>query len=309
MRILYNAEPYGYSETARQRWIDKGYQYQEGSWSEIDQTTTFPNVEVLIVRLQRRVNKAVLDKFPDLKAVVSATTGHDHLDENELSSRKIELLSLRGHEEFLKTIPSTAEHTWAVLLALIRNLLAADNDVRAGHWNRDQFRGHQLKDKTLGIIGYGRTGQQVATYADAFQMRVIFYDPFIDEGKRGHRKLDSLENLLDQSDVVSIHVHLTPETKGLLSGEKLKKLKKGAYLLNTSRGKLWDELAVVQGLEIQQIAGVATDVLSTELDNLNESPLWQAHKDGENVIITPHIGGATWDAMWACEEYVTNITF
>jgi D-3-phosphoglycerate dehydrogenase len=301
---VYNAEPYGYSGKAIDLWKEKGYVYQAGSWEEIDRTETFPDVTILIVRLKRKVDKEVLAKFPNLKDLVSATTGWDHLDTGELEKRKIRLLSLRGHDEFLKTIPSTAEHTWALLMALIRNIPKADENVQAGIWNRDQFRGFELKGKTIGIIGYGRTGQRVARYANAFEMKVLFYDPFIENGAEGHVKVVSLENLLRKSDVITLHVHLNKDTEFLLNADNVSQIKKGAYLLNTSRGKVWDEACVVKSLENEHIAGVATDVLQTELVNITESPLWLAKHESKNIIITPHIGGATWDAMWACEEYI-----
>ena len=305
MRV-YNAEPYGYSAKAIDIWKKKGYFYQAGSWEEIDRTETFPDVTILIVRLKRNIDKEVLIKFPNLQKLVSATTGWDHLDTNELEKRNIKLLSLRGHDEFLKTIPSTAEHTWALLMALIRNITKADEDVEAGNWNRDLFRGVELKGKTIGIVGYGRTGQRVARYADAFEMKVLFYDPFIENGAEGHVKADSLENLLRKSDVITLHVHLNSDTEFLLNANNMSQIKKGAYLLNTSRGKVWDEAPIAKLLENGQIAGVATDVLQTELDEIMKSSLWQARQKA-NIIITPHIGGATWDAMWKCEEFIVQM--
>lgn len=301
---VYNAEPYGYSSKAIDLWKEKGYVYQAGSWEEIDRTDSFPDVTILIVRLKRKVEKNVLDRFPNLKDLVSATTGWDHLDTYELEKRNIQLLSLRGHDEFLKSIPSTAEHTWALLMALIRNIPKADENVQSGVWNRDQFRGFELKGKTIGIIGYGRTGQRVARYADAFEMKVLFYDPFIENGAVGHVKADSLDNLLRKSDVITLHVHLNLDTESLLNSINVSQIKKGAYLLNTSRGKVWDEAAIVNSLESKHIAGIAADVLHTELEDITGSPLWQGKQRGHNIIITPHVGGATWDAMWACEEYI-----
>lgn len=306
--MVYNAEPYGYSEKAKALWIEKGFDYRAGSWKEIDQTKTFQDVEVLIVRLQRKVTEQTLDKFPNLVKLVSATTGWDHIDISSLKARNIELVSLRGQDEFLKTIPSTAEHTWALLMALIRNIPKANEDVKSGNWNRDAFRGFELKGKTLGIIGYGRTGQRVASYADAFEMKVVFYDPYMSNTPKNHHRVNSLEELIQQSDVVSIHVHLSSETENLLSAEMINKLRHGAFLINTSRGKVWDEKAIVDRLEQGHIAGVAADVLQTELEDITNSSLWQAQHENQNIIVTPHIGGATWDAMWACEDHILEIS-
>ncbi len=303
--IVYNAEPYGYSNKAIKNWEEKGYQYREGSWDEIVTTPSFPKVGILIVRLKQSVDKSVLAKFPALTMVISATTGHDHLDVKLLKERKIKLVSLRGQDEFLKTIPSTAEHTWALLMAIIRKVPAANSHVRQGGWNRDLFRGYQLKNKTMGIIGYGRTGKFVASYAQAFGMQVNYYDPYVNDST--YQKVESLNELFQVADVLSFHVHLNEETNQLLNSTTIKYVKHGAILINTSRGKIWQEEAVAEALQHGTIAGVATDVLGTELVNIQDSPIWKRQQAGDNVLITPHIAGATWDAMWACEEYMLTL--
>lgn len=305
MKKVYNAEPLGYSLKAEEEWQQKGYHYQSGSWRDIDKNTTIPDVEVLIVRLGRKVDATIIDKFPDLKFIVSATTGHDHLDLHAMGERGIHLISLRGHNEFLKTIPSTAEHTWTLLMSLIRNVPSANEHVKQGKWVRDEFRGYQLKGKTLGIIGYGRTGKKVAHYAAAFEMDIKYYDPYISGGD--HKKVDSLDLLMHQSDILTYHVHLNEETRHLLNEKNINVIKPGAYLINTSRGDIWDEDAVVRSLKNEKVKGVAVDVLSSELNDVKKSPLWSGQKAGLNIVITPHIGGATWDAMWSCEEFVAGL--
>ena len=302
--IVFNAEPSGYSEKAQQQWRQAGYQYLEGSWEQVEQESFVSDASILIVRLARTVDEKILRKFPKLERIFSATTGHDHLDLDALADRNIELVSLRGHEDFLKTIPSTAEHTWALLMALIRFIPRANEHVRDGHWDRDQFRSYQLQDKVLGIVGYGRTGQKIATYARAFGMRILYFDPFVSID--AEQKVESMSEILSSSDVVSFHVHLTDETTNLLNHENISSVKEGAYLLNTSRGKIWNESAVVQALKEKRLRGVAVDVLAEETENEKTSPLRKALLDGENVIITPHIAGATWDAMKSCEEFLVN---
>lgn len=305
MKIVYNAEPLGYSEKAKRSWKDKGYLYRDGSWEEIEETPLFQAVIILIVRLQRKVDLSVLNRFPNLKIVVSATTGHDHLDIAAIEKKGIKTTSLRGQDKFLKTIPSTAEHTWALLLSLIRNIPAANQHVKEGKWNRDSFKGIQLKGKVMGIVGYGRTGRKVASYARAFDMKVKYFDPYVDIDEE--EKEDSLINLLNGADIISIHVHLSNETEHLLNQTNLAYLREGSYLINTSRGKLWDEEAISILIEAGKICGVATDVLSSELIQINNSPLKIAQDKGHNIIITPHIGGCTSDAMWACEEFITTL--
>lgn len=304
--IVYNAEPYGYSEKAVSLWEEKGCTYRAGSWEEIEKTDSFPVEEILIVRLRRNVDKAILSKFPKLKKLISATTGLDHIDKKAVEERGIEIVSLRGKDAFLRTIPSTAEHTWALLMALIRNVPAANEDVKSGTWNRDAFRGYQLKDKVLGIIGYGRTGQRVARYADAFDMKVKFFDPYVQEENNGHQKVLTLEKLLSASDILTLHVHLNDETRHLINAKNIQHIKKGAWLINTSRGAVWEEATIAGAIQNNHLSGIATDVLTTELSHIKKSPLWQTQKHHSNVIITSHIGGATWDAMWVCEEFLVQ---
>jgi len=302
--IVLNAEPSGYSEKAIKRWQEKGYQYKASGWDEIAKQDCFDDVQVLIVRLAKKIDQTVLNKFPFLTHLVTATTGLDHIDIPSLEKKQVRLVSLKDHPAFLQTIPSTAEHTWALLLALIRNIPAANEHVKSGKWDRDKFRGYQLKGKTIGIIGLGRTGGKLASYATAFDMKVQYFDPNV-EGQPFLKK-EKLEDLLADSDIISLHVHLKEDTHKLIGEQNITYIKEGALLLNTSRGNVWDEAAICKLLFSKKIGGIATDVLSTELVDIKQSPLWQAQQQNENVIITPHLGGATWDAMWSCEEFIVD---
>lgn len=304
MKIVLNAESYGYSKKAILAWNNNGYKYVASSWDEIYSKPFWQEVDILIVRLAQKIDAGVLVKFPNLTKVITATTGLDHIDLATLKERNIKLISLRGQDNFLKTIPSTAEHTWALLLSLIRNIPSANEHVKSGDWNRDLYRGFQLKNKIIGIIGFGRTGQTVAKYAQAFDMKVIYYDPYVNLVPE--LKVDSIDQLMKLSDILTFHIHLNEETLNILDAKNIQNIKSECFLINTSRGKIWDEEIVAEKILNKRILGVASDVLSTELDDITKSPLWQAQQKGYNVIITPHIGGATWDAMWACEEYITN---
>lgn len=303
MKVVYNAEPYGYSEAAIKKWNDKGYSYHAGSWEEINGITSMEEVHILIVRLKNKVTETVLAKFPNLRSIITATTGLDHIDLTAADQRSVSVISLRAHKEFLKTIPSTAELTWALIMSVLRNIPQAHQDVIGGEWDRDAFRGYQLSGKTIGLIGLGRTGTKVAQYAAAFDMKVCYYDPYL-AIENEHLRMDSLRELVSQSDIISIHIHLTNDTENLIDKEVLSHLKPGSYLINTSRGKVWDEAAVVASLEKKVLKAVASDVLNDELDQESTSPLLKYAQTNKNVILTPHIGGATWDAMWACEEFI-----
>lgn len=300
--LIANLEPFGYSAEA------ESILNQVGAYLAQPLEALTPDnrarVAALIVRFATKMTPAVMETFPRLRWIVSATTGTDHIDVKAAALRGIEVLCLKGEREFLASIPSTAEHTWALLLALVRRIPAATASVAAGHWDRDQFRGAELKGKTLGIIGLGRTGSKVASYAEAFGMTVGYYDPF--QKDESYRRFDSIVDLLSWSDVVSVHVHLTNETEGLLGREDLAAIKPGARLVNTSRGRIIDESAAADLIENGTIVGLATDVLTTELDAIADSPLHRLVASGANVIITPHIGGATWDAMHTTEEFMAK---
>lgn len=304
LMVVLNAEPYLYSKEAIAIWEENGCSYSESTWDAIDTEEPLENVDILIVRLNRKIDLEVVKKFPRLKLIISATTGLDHLDLQLLQSANIEVFSLRGHTDFLNSISSTAEHTWALIGALVRNIPAANESVKREEWDRDRFRGYQLKDKRIGIIGLGRVGQQVAKYASAFDMPVGYFDPYVDNEL--YQRFSSIEELLKMSDIISIHVHLTNETHHLLNSTNLHYAKDGCFIINTSRGNVWDEDALLDVFKSGRIRGIATDVLADELHNIKESAILNLHKENQNIIITPHLGGATIDAMWSCEKYLTN---
>ena len=302
--IVFNIEPFSYSEKAKETWISKGFTYVGGSLDELIRFQEASHVEVLITRIRYRLDDTILSFLPNLKAVVTATTGLDHIDEVVLNTKGIQIYSLKPHKEFLDTVPSTAEHTWALMMAIIRNIPSANSDVMKGNWERDRYRGYQLKGKTIGIVGLGRTGMKVAKYAQSFNMEVVYYDPYVFNAT--WNKVNSLIELAKCADIVTIHVHLQQDTMNLIDNCFIDNCKDNIFIINTSRGKVCDELALVNGFRNNKIRGIAADVLSCELTNITHSHLWRAQQEGANIIITPHLGGATWEAMWDCEIFLSN---
>lgn len=299
-----NLEPKDYSDNAIAIYRSLGkYVALDGgqdpaSYQEREQVT------VLIVRLNYLLDIELLSAFRKLKYIITPTTGLDHIDKDYCESQSIQVVSLRGHSEFLKRITSTPELAWGLLLAVIRNIPSSYESVLNGAWNRDLFKGYQLSGKKIGIIGLGRTGLQMAEYAKAFQMEVVYHDPYV--ANETCKRLDSIEALLKESDVVSIHVHLNEETRNLLNQGNLRYLKQNSILVNTSRGGLVSEDALVEKLNEGILLGIGTDVLATELTDFTESPIYREAKNGANVVITPHLGGATYDAMHICEEFIAG---
>ncbi|MGB6969337.1 MAG: NAD(P)-dependent oxidoreductase [Methyloceanibacter sp.] len=262
--------------------------------------------DVLMVRLGRHIGPALLAKAPKLRFILTATTGLDHIDLDAARAGSVRVVSLRDCPEAILDVSATAEHCFGLLLALVRYTPAAASHVRAGGWDRDLFWGTQLKGKRLGVIGYGRIGAMVAGYAAAFGMNVVVYDKMPEKIGSPATSL-SLDELLQSSDVVSVHVTATPENRHLIDRAAIAKLKPGAVLINTARGALIDEAALAVAVETGRILGVATDVLAgEEHGGVAQSPLLASAHAGHNVLITPHIGGATREAIARTETVLVE---
>ncbi|QYR19844.1 hypothetical protein KZ483_18430 [Paenibacillus sp. sptzw28] len=241
-------------------------------------------------------------KAKHLELVVTATTGASHIDGEALQKRNIPLLTLKGQYDFLNQLTPAAEHSWLLLMACARRLRGAINHTMQGHWNRQEFPGVMLRNKSLGIIGMGRIGTWMAQYAQAFEMKVSGYDPYVNNNFPQHVQSADMDELLSTSDFVSVHVNLTKENKGMINAEKIKKMKKGAVFINTSRGDLVDERALLQAIKEGTIAAAGLDVLADE-PNIENSELWKYAKQSDNVILTPHIGGYCMEAVDKAVEF------
>jgi len=305
-KIVYNLEPKDYSFTAIKKWEESGYSYIEGSWNSYFSFKDFLLVEILIVRLGGVVGKELIDFFPNLRTVLSATTGQNHLDKGAIRRKKVKLITLRGHNKFLETIPSTAELTWGLILNLFRKIHSSNNDVKLGNWNRENFKGYQLCNKKIGIVGLGRIGKKVAKYALAFDMKVFYYDPDVFDDS--YSKMENIEALVSSVDLITIHIHSDLSNYNFFNKKLISKIKKGTAIVNTSRGEVWDELYIVKALKNNQLSAVATDVINDETLSHTKSPIWESRFEN-NMLVTPHIGGASFDAMWECEEYIQKLFF
>ncbi len=276
--------------------------------SDGDLAKVLNQAEVLIVRLKYLLNREFLNRAPKLKFIATATTGLDHIDLECARERIITVLSLRGETQFLRTVTATAEHTWGLLLALLRHIPQAHEAVVSGDWDRTRYFGRELQGRTLAIIGLGRIGQMVAQYGLAFRMSVVAYDPFQKEWIDGVMRAASLDELLPDADVLSVHVPLSKETTHLIGRAELAVLKRGAVVLNTSRGAILDESALIESLESGHLGGAALDVIHDEYSsesNLRERLLNYA-RTHENLLMTPHLGGATHDSLEKVEIFMAE---
>jgi D-3-phosphoglycerate dehydrogenase len=264
--------------------------------------------DVLWLRLRHRVDAEVMAAAPSLRIIVTPTTGLNHIDLEEAERRGIRVLSLRGEIDFLKNIRATAEHTLALMLALLRRVPAAAAHTRAGGWSRDLFKGHELYGKTVGVVGYGRLGRIVGRYLRAFDTHVLTADPYV-----GTRFVEPgvtllpLPQLLQQADLVTLHVNLCDETRGFFGRELFAAMPEGAWFVNTSRGELIDEGALLDALQSGRLAGAALDVLGEERSGgMADHPLVAYARAHDNLLITPHIGGATRESMAMTEEFMAR---
>ena len=302
MKIL-NLDPKFYSKKALSLWQAMG----EVDQREVDRRELLriiPDYDAVILRLSHKIDKEVIARGTTLKLIATNTTGLDHIDLEAARDRNIAVISLRGEEQFLQTVTATAELTWGLLLSLIRHLPRASQSVLERRWDRDAFIGEELSGKTLGIIGLGRIGMQMATIAKAFRMHVLAHDPVRRETWVTH--LPSLRELLPQCDVVSLHASLSPQTIRLLGEEEFWLFKQGAYFINTSRGDLVDEAALIEALSTGRIEGAAVDVISGEHADKSSHPLIVYAREHSNLLITPHLGGATRQSWENTEVFIAE---
>jgi len=272
-----------------------------------DLLKTIPDYDILFIRLGVKFDQNLLNKGKKLKYIVSPTTGLDHIDLATAESLGIKILSLQGEAQFLQGVSATAELAWGLILSLLRNIPWSFDDVKKGNWSRDSFKGHELTSKRLGILGLGRLGEKVARYGIAFGMQVIAYDPYRIGWINGVDSAASLTQLLTNCDILSIHVPLNKETEEIIGEEELSLLPEGSWIVNTSRGKVINENALLNMLMSGHIGGAGLDVLIDESqgnDSVKCNKLIQYSKKNRNLIITPHIGGATFESMQKTEVFM-----
>lgn len=251
-----------------------------------------------------RVTAEMIDASPHLRYVVVAATGADHIAVDALQKRDIPLVTLRGRE-VLRNLTPAAEHSWLLVMACARHLRGAVAHVLEAKWNRTDFPGMMLRGRTIGIVGVGRIGGWMARYANAFGMRVIGYDPVTTNWPADVERV-SLDELLAQADVVTLHVPLTKDNAGFFGREQFGRMRRGAIFVNTSRGDLTDEAALLEALQSGQVAAAGLDVLTGE-PAVTDHPLRRYAEQHTNLVITPHIGGFSLDAVRVVVRYSAEL--
>jgi D-3-phosphoglycerate dehydrogenase len=246
------------------------------------------NYDALVIRSRTKVDAAVIARGTRLKLVARSGSGVDNIDLRAANARGVEVVS--SPEALVEAV---AEHVIGLMLALARSIPAADALMKAGQWEKERFVGIELKGKTLGIAGLGRIGRRVAEVARVIGMTLLGYDvievPQETLASLGCRMVD-LDTLFASSDFITLHVPLTSETRRMVDQRRISLMKKGSYIINTSRGEVIDEAALAKALRAEEIGGAALDVFENE-------PAVGAIVAAPNLISTPHIGGQTKDSQ------------
>jgi D-3-phosphoglycerate dehydrogenase / 2-oxoglutarate reductase len=255
---------------------------------DLSLTEEIKDADALVVRSATKVTADLLEHAPKLRAVGRAGVGVDNVDLEAATHKGVVVMNTPGGNA-----KSVAEQTLGLMVALARRIPQAAASMKAGQWEKKKLTGMELRGKTLGLIGFGRIGAEVARLARAFEMTVLAYDPYVTARLAAQQdvKLVSLDELLAGSDYVSLHSSLSPETLHLLNAERLAKAKRGVRIINCARGELIDEKALLAALESGQVAGAALDVF--EVEPPKDSPLVKH----PSVIATPHIAGSTEEAQ------------
>ncbi len=240
------------------------------------------DADAILARLGT-VSAAVIDAAPRLLIIARHGVGVDAVDLAAATRRGV-LVTTTGSEN----AAAVAEYTFALLFALVRKVVAADSSMREGEWSREPLVGMELEGRTFGIVGYGAIGRRVARHAAGFGMRVLAFDPAIGDAHDANVALTTLDDLLEKSDVVSLHTRLTVETAHQIDARALARMKRGAVLINTARGEIVDESALIRALSSGALAGAALDTYEQE-PLPADSPLRRL----ANVVLSPHVAGQT----------------
>jgi len=248
-----------------------------------------PKYEGLVVRSGTKVTKEVLAAATKLKVVGRAGTGLDNVDLEEATRRGVVVMNTPGGNTI-----TTAEHSIALLLSMVRMIPQATASTKAGKWEKSRFTGMELYNKVLGVVGMGQIGGHVAKLAQGLLMRVIAYDPYLspETAKKAGVEKVALEELFRRADIITVHVPLTPETTKLINADSFKLMKEGVRIVNCARGGIVDETALYDALASGKVAGAAMDVFEKEPVDPN-NPLLKS----EAVVCTPHVGAATTEAQ------------
>lgn len=279
----------------------KGYLIflEEGTKDQVRNLLLNSKVDTILCNPNQQTYKIDKELLQDTNVTLinTCSTGMNHIDVDYCKENNIKIYSLTKDMKLINNLPSTSELAFGLMVSLLRQIPQGQKHVSKYGWDYTQFMGRQIKDLTIGIVGYGRLGKMMYNYCEAFGAQVRVYDPYkrdeMDDVFLLNNYCNSIEKLFKSCDVISLHVHVTPETKYMINKKILGLSKKNPYIINTSRGEIVNENDIVKALESSVIAGYGTDVIENEFDDITTSPIIKSMNAGENIIVTPHVGGMT----------------
>lgn len=265
--------------------------------------TFLENIDILFIRLKYKIDKNFLNKAKKLKYICTPTTGLNHIDLIECENLGIKVISLKNEFNFLSQIRATPEHTFGLALALLRNYKGCFLNKDNSNWDRDLYKGFELFGKSIGIIGFGRVGKTICKYFNAFDCSISFYDINSSIESEIASKELNIEAVINKSDIVFLCVSYEKENESFFDKQYIDLLK-GKYFINTARGELVDEDYLLKKIQSNYFAGVAIDVIANESgeNNILDELIESSHN--KNILITPHIAGATYESMWKTEDFI-----
>lgn len=275
---------------------------EEGNKQEVRNLLLEKNIDIILCNPNQqtyKIDKELLEGT-NIKLINTCSTGMNHIDQEYCKENNIEIYSLTRDMDLINDLPSTSELAFGLMLSLLRKIPESKHHTLNYQWDYTQFMGRQVKDLKIGIIGYGRLGKMMEGYCKSFGAETFIYDPYVNISQT------SLEQMFQGCDVISLHVHVTDETKYMISSKLLGLSKKGLYLINTSRGEIVNEKDIVDALSINKLTGYGADVIENEFDELSKSPIIKAMNEGKNIIVTPHIGGMTIEGQTKAYKWSIN---
>ena len=266
----------------------------------------------IFTRIGIYIGQKEIELQPNLKGIITPTTGLNHIDIKIAKDRNIKIISLQNEVHFLESIKSTAEHTWGLILSITRNLTPSITHVRNYGWDRKLFMADELDSSTIGIIGFGRLGKIISKYARAFNMNILAFDNGEIDRKNdfNYVKMVKLEDLLKNSDIVVLMINYKEENENFFDNKKFSMMKNGSYFINTSRGEMVNEKDLLLNLKNRRLKGAALDVLKNDsgwgekIRGFNE--LIDFSKTDSRLIITPHMGGYGFDSIRKTRDFITD---
>lgn len=275
---------------------------EEGNKEQVRKLLNDKSIDTILCNPNQqsyKIDKELLDGTK-VKLINTCSTGMNHIDQSYCIENNIEIYSLTKDMELINDLPSTSELAFTLMSCLLRKIPESLEHTKGYGWDYLPYVGRQIKGLKVGIVGFGRLGKIMNKFCKAFEADTFICDPYLDQHTH------SLEELFENCDVISLHVHVTDETKYMINKDLLAKSKKNPYIVNTSRGEIVDEEVIIDALKDGIIAGYGTDVVEDEFGSITDSPILKGMNDGLNIIVTPHTGGMTIEGQTKAYTWAIN---